>query len=42
MKKKQAHETRENDRLKNYECDGQLRFVDIDLNIEEESKPMES
>lgn len=26
------------DKLKNYECDGQLCFIDIDMNIEEEPK----
>lgn len=31
---------KEVDRLKNYECDGQLRFVDIDMNIEEEPNQM--
>lgn len=34
MKKKKEID----DRLKNYECDGQLCFVDIDMKIEEESK----
>lgn len=36
MKKEQEVKLSNKDRLKNYECDGQLCFVDIDMNVEEE------
>lgn len=37
MKKENKHKE-QLEKLKNYECDGQLCFIDADMNIEEEPK----
>lgn len=38
MSMKKEHKQDSADKLKDYECDGQLRFIDIDMHIEEEPR----
>ena len=42
MKKEEKLKNQEMDRFEHYECDGQYRFIDMEMNIEEEHKKQDN